>query len=190
MGPSVTCGRVDLMQGQADRDTICGGCVETRDEALVSRKMIEEKQKRRYLLAGSGVVLLGAALLAGYWRHYKLGPRRHLSDPDWLDAHSGTARWEEEQNDYRRTRSSPDVCFRGDRIGYYGGKDWFLWLEEQIRNPDFRHCGCTDYALALMANQQPPSWKEWTDANRARSQEEWIRDGFLKCGVTVHLPPG
>lgn len=86
--------------------------------------------------------------------------------------------------------SSPDLCFRGDRIGFYGDKEWFLWLDERIRSPEnFRHCGCTEYALALMANRHVTAWAKWTDANRNRSQEEWIRDGFLDYGVTVHLPP-
>jgi hypothetical protein len=40
-----------------------------------------------------------------------------------------------------------------------------------------------------MANRDPASWAQWTEANRGRSQEEWIRDGFLDHGVTVHLPP-
>ncbi len=64
-----------------------------------------------------------------------------------------------------------------------------MWLEEQIRNPQFRHCGCTEYALALMANQHTTAWDQWTEANRGHSQEEWIRDGFLRYGIKVHLPP-
>jgi len=135
-------------------------------------------------------VLLGAGLIGAYWWLYKVAPARHLVDPEWLAAHSEEARWAEEQKDYRRRGTSPDLCFRGDRIGFYGGKDWFLWLDRQIRNPgEFRHCGCTEYALSLMTNQETVSWKEWADANRERSQEEWIRDGFVHYGVGVHLPP-
>jgi hypothetical protein len=40
-----------------------------------------------------------------------------------------------------------------------------------------------------MANRHASSWEQWTDANRGRSQEEWIRDGFVDYGITVHLPP-
>lgn len=144
----------------------------------------------RIVGAAGGVALVAAGLLAAYWGFYKIAPLRHLSDPKWLAAHSESARWAEEQADYRRLGSSPDLCIRGDQIGFYGGKDWFLWLEERIRNPgSFRHCGCTEYALALMANRHVSHWKEWSDANRERSQEEWIRDGFLEYGVTVNLPP-
>jgi hypothetical protein len=82
------------------------------------------------------------------------------------------------------------LCFRGDRIGFYGDKQWFLWLDDRIRNPErFRHCGCTEYALAWRANRHVVSWAQWTDANRSRSQEEWIRDGFMDYGVAAHLPP-
>jgi hypothetical protein len=152
--------------------------------------MIRAVRHFRFALVTGGLALVAAGLAAAYWWHYKLSPMRHLADPAWLSAHSEAARWEEEQKDYRRFGSSPDLCFRGDRIGFYGDKQWFLWLDERIRNPDsFRHCGCTEYALALMANRHVDSWAQWTDANRGRSQEEWIRDGFLEFGVTAHLPP-
>ncbi len=144
----------------------------------------------RSVVAAIGFGLMVMGLLAAYWWHYRLAPTRHLIDPAWRAAHSEAARWKEEQEDYRRVGSSPDLCFRGDRIGFYGDKKWFLWLDARIRHPDgFRHCGCTDYALALMANRYMDTWANWTDANLGRSQEEWIRDGFLDYGVTVHLPP-
>lgn len=152
--------------------------------------MTRAKRYFRFSLAAGGVVLVVAGVLAAYWWHYTLAPSRYLADPTWLAAHSESARWNEEQKDYRRREASPDLCFRGDRIGFYGDKQWFQWLEERIRNPErFRHCGCTEYALALMANRHVDSWSQWTDANRGRSQVEWIRDGFLEFGVNAHVPP-
>lgn len=152
--------------------------------------MTRAKRYSRFALVTLGCLLVAAGSAAGYWWHYKLAPLRHLADPVWLAAHSEAARWEEEQNNYRRLGSSPDLCFRGDRIGFYGDKQWFLWLDERIRSPErFRHCGCTEYALALMTNHHVDSWAQWTDAHRGSSQEEWIRDGFLAYGVTVHFPP-
>lgn len=128
--------------------------------------------------------------MASYWWLYKLGPMRRLVDPDWLESHSEAARWAEEQEDYQRLGTSPDLFFRGDRIGYYGDRKWCLWLVERIvADDEFRHCGCTDTALALMTNQRVSSWGDWLTTNGDRSQEEWIRDGFLEYGVTVHLPP-
>ena len=161
-----------------------------RTRESFSLAMKRGKRHTRFVLTGVGILLVASGLLVAYWWHYRLAPMRRLADPSWLAAHSESARWKEEQKDYRRMGSSPDLCFRGDRIGYYGDKQWFLWLEEQIRNPEsFRHCGCTEFALALMANRYDSSWEQWADANRGRSQEEWIRDGFLDFGATVHLPP-
>ena len=115
---------------------------------------------------------------------------RHLADSKWLETHSEKARWLEEQKDYERMGSSPDLEFRGDRIGYYGDKKWFLWLESKATtDKTFRVCGCTETALALMSNQHVDSWEEWMKTNQNRTQEEWIRDGFSKYGVSAHLPP-
>jgi hypothetical protein len=115
---------------------------------------------------------------------------RHLADSKWLETHTEKARWLEEQKDYKRMGSSPDLEFRGDRIGYYGDKKWFLWLEDKATtDPSFRVCGCTETALALMSNQHVDSWEAWMKTNRNRTQEEWIRDGFSKYGVSAHLPP-
>lgn len=137
-----------------------------------------------------GILLIVASLAIAYFWFYKIAPMRHLADSKWLETHSERARWLEELKDYERMGSSPDLEFRGDRIGYYGNKEWFLWLENKAAtDKSFRVCGCTDTALALMANQHIDSWKEWAKTNRNRTQEEWIRDGFSKYGVVVHLPP-
>lgn len=144
----------------------------------------------RRILAWGGGGLMFAGLAAAYYWMYWLAPMRHLNDPAWLAQSSEARRWEEEQKSYHRTGRSPDLCFKDDRIGYYGNADWFFWLEERIRHPEsFRHCGCTESALALMTNHNEDSWESWTQANRHRSQEEWIKDGFARYGVEVHLPP-
>jgi hypothetical protein len=115
---------------------------------------------------------------------------RHLADPEWRAAHSAQARWQEEQKKYNRLSSSPDLCFAGDMIGYYGDKQWCFWLVDKMHGGgNFRVCGCTETALMLMANRHEQSWKEWADAHRDETQEEWIRDGFVQRGVSVHLPP-
>lgn len=40
-----------------------------------------------------------------------------------------------------------------------------------------------------MANQDVLSSNAWLEANRGRSQEQWLQDGFRAFGVTVQLPP-
>ena len=144
----------------------------------------------RFALTGAGFLLVCAGVTAAYWWLYKLAPLRHLADPKWRQQHSETARWTAEQQMYKRLGVSPDLCFRADKIGYYGGKEWCLWLLERTRHPEkFRVCGCTEYVLSLMSNRHGSSWKKWAKANRERSQEEWIKDGFSEYSVDVHLPP-
>ena len=100
------------------------------------------------------------------------------------------ARWQEEQKKYNRLSASPDLCFASDMIGYYGDKQWCLWLIDKMHGGgNFRVCGCTETALMIMANRHEQSWKDWADAHRGETQEEWIRDGFAQRGVSVHLPP-
>jgi hypothetical protein len=136
------------------------------------------------------MILLIAGLVLAYFWFYMLAPMRHLADPNWIENHTENARWQEEQKDYERMGSSPDLEFRGDRIGYYGDKKWFLWLEDKATtDKSFRVCGCTETALALMSNQHSESWEEWMRTNRGRTQEEWIRDGFAMFGISAHLPP-
>jgi hypothetical protein len=148
------------------------------------------KQHWRILGKLTGLLLILAGSFVAYGWFYKLAPMRHLADPHWRDTYSEKARWLEEQKDYQRMGSSPDLEFRGDRIGYYGDKKWFLWLEDKATtDKKFRVCGCTETALALMSNQHVDSLEEWMKINSNRTQEEWIRDGFSKYGVSAHLPP-
>jgi hypothetical protein len=154
------------------------------------KKMKWFRQHGRNLGKLAGLLLILAGSLVAYGWFYKLAPMRHLADPRWRDSHSEKARWLEEQTDYQRMGSSPDLEFRGDRIGYYGNKNWFLWLEgKATTDKNFRVCGCTETALAFMSNQHVNSWGEWTKTNKGRTQEEWIRDGFSQYGVSVRLPP-
>jgi hypothetical protein len=146
--------------------------------------------KISFLRRLSGAILFFSGLVIAYFWFYSLTPMRHLADPEWLETHTEKDRWLEEQKDFKRMGSSPDLEFRGDRIGYYGDKKWFLWLENKATtDKSFRVCGCTETALALMCNQDPDSWEKWMKTNQNRTQEEWVRDGFSKYGVSVHLPP-
>ena len=137
-----------------------------------------------------GCLLIGAGIFVAYWWSYKLAPMRRLADPEWRAAHSARAHWQEEQKKYNRLSASPDLCFAGDMIGYYGDKEWCLWLVDKMHGGgNFRVCGCTATALMMMANRDEQSWKEWADAHHDETQEEWIREGFAQRGVIVHLPP-
>ena len=138
----------------------------------------------------TGFLFVATTIVGAYFWFYKIAPMRHLASRQWLEIHSEQARWIEEQKDYKRMGSSPDLEFRGDRIGFYGDKSWFMWLEGKAStDKNFRVCGCTETALALMSNQDTNSWEDWLKTNRNKTQEEWIQDGFSQYGVIVHPPP-
>ena len=148
------------------------------------------RRNLKYLRLPAGLLLLGGGIFVAYWWFYKLVPMRHLADPSWRAAHSEKACWEEEQEKYRRVSASPDLCWGGDLIGYYGDKQWFLWLVAKMQGDDgFRVCGCTETALMFMSNHEEESWTEFIKQHGQQSQEEWICDGFKQRGVNVHLPP-
>ena len=143
-----------------------------------------------FLRRACGCLLIGAGVFVAYCWSYKLAPVRRLADPEWCAAHSAQARWQEEQKKYRRLSASPDMFFVNDMIGYYGDKEWCLWLIDKMHNDkNFRVCGCTETVLTLMANRYEQSWEEWADAHRDKTQEEWIQEGFAQQGIIVHLPP-
>ena len=152
---------------------------------------------RRYLKWISftiGVFLITGGFTVGYYWFYKLAPTIHLASAVWQRDHSPIGRWKEEQEDYRRRGSSPDMFFRSDKIGFYGNKDWTIWLVDNIINTKgFRVCGCTQSTFELMTNQSPDdsdkSWKEWLEKHKDETQEQWLQQGFEKYGVTVHIPP-
>lgn len=147
--------------------------------------------RRALLLFGAVFVCVGA--VGGYYWFYQLAPLRHLYDPDWRKPRSSAAIWAEEQENYRRLNDSPDICQRGDMIGYYGDKNWTLWFIGNLKKKGFRFCGCAGSALNFLTNQDgrknEDAWVAWLQKHKDESQEQWIQQGFAKVGVTVHLPP-
>jgi hypothetical protein len=151
------------------------------------------KTWRRRILLLLGVAMVGAGVVAGYFWFYRLAPVRRLLNPDWRRTHSAAATWAEEQKDYRRNDVSPDMFFRGDTLGYYGNKDWTVWLLGKLKEEDFRFCGCTRATLSLLTNQRMDGDRDacvtWLEKHKNESQEQWIQQGFAEYGVKVHLPP-
>jgi hypothetical protein len=148
----------------------------------------------RRLLLLLGTALFGGGVVAGYFWFYRLAPIRHLADPAWRKTHSVAAIWAEEQTKYRRANASPDIFWCGDKIGYFGDKEWTLWLVDNLRNEEaFRFCGCTQAVLKLLTNQDikedKDAWIAWVEKHEGESQEQWIQQGFAQRGIAVHLPP-
>ncbi len=137
------------------------------------------------------VLLIGSAGGAFFW-HYWLGPWRNTVNERWLRRHSAEAIWEETQEKILRLGWGHDD---GQVVGLYGGREWVAWLIEGMRPgesiSDCRH-GHKDESLRCMTNQYPgPSaeaWIDWWQANRHKTQTEWIRDGFAQGGLVLHSP--
>ena len=77
-----------------------------------------------------------------------------------------------------------------DLIGYYGDKEWFEWLVENIDNGSGSIIwGTNDFTLMCNHDLRRVSINEWFEAHKSQTQEEWIRDGFREYGLSVHIPP-
>jgi hypothetical protein len=154
---------------------------------------VRRKTWWRRILLLVGITLIGVGVVAGYFWFYRLAPTRRLWNADWRRSHSPAATWAEEQKYYRRTDAPPEVCNRGDAIGYYGDKAWTIWVIEHLRKKDFFLSGCRQTALACMTNQRlggdENAWITWFDQHEGESQDQWIQQGFAQYGVKVHLPP-
>ena len=141
------------------------------------------------LNSGDAVGLILASLIAGYFWFYVYGPSRKLSDVNWVNNHSETGIWLEEQNEYNRQFEAPELCMKRVRIGYYGNKKWFLWLINKISQKDSESiCGCTQSVIGLISNQWHDDWNKWLIKNKDKTQDEWILDGFEQYGIDVWLP--
>ncbi len=65
------------------------------------------------------------------------------------------------------------------------------WAIEHLRkDKDFFACACSGEVLADIANQMPADgWIDWWERNNTKTQEEWLKDGFARYAVAVHVPP-
>jgi hypothetical protein len=136
------------------------------------------------------LVCIPSACLAYFW-FYAIAPMRRTLDPTWYRQHSAEAYWAEVKTGIRRYRWGHD-----DPVGCFANAEFMAWAMSQTR-PDDDISGCSaghrDKDFRQITNQDPgdsaAEWLAWWKENEARSQEEWIRDGFTPHGVTVSIPP-
>lgn len=159
----------------------------------MSEEATSKPRRPKLSLAFGVVLLLAAAGIAWVW-FYVLAPMRRFYDQDWRERHSKWAHWEEEQSSYHRFNRSPDLLYGIDDIYRFGDAKWFKWLLDNVVNggDSFRVCGCTIECMSVISNhyfETNAEWTNWYTANQAKSQEEWIRDGFRASGIEIQLPP-
>ena len=84
-------------------------------------------------------------------------------------------------------------------VGYYGNKEWAEKIVSQVSaGGAFEGCdgGHRDGALSQITNHDfstatdvREAWLGWWQKNSAKTQEEWIQDGFKVHGFEIALPP-
>lgn len=157
------------------------------------RTCIGAKLRSHRVLFSSACLLFLLCLGVSFFWFYLLLPRRRVEDERWREQHTEKEVWNEVQKSIRRTGWWHNDCFD---VGNYGGKEWVAWIMDHIRpGDDITGCraGYKESALCYMTNQDvgdtAEAWIGWWEANREKSQEEWVREGFEKGGLVLHSPP-
>lgn len=152
-------------------------------------------QHWRGMCRGLGVILLVAGLFFAHWWFYKLAPSRRTWDSRWYNSHSTREYWCEVQKGIHRGMWSHDD---GLTVGNFGNKSWAEWIMKHVKPGMSMSCissGPCHSATAMqyIANQdvgeEADPWLDWWAKNKAKSQEEWIKDGFRERGFDVDVPP-
>jgi hypothetical protein len=136
--------------------------------------------------------MVGSACIAYFW-FSKIGPWRHVCDPNWLRQHSEEAYWNEVKISISRLGWQHDEFAPA---GSYGDAQFMAWMMARI-NPgdDISSCvaGHKDNAFREITNQDAGenaiAWLNWWKVNKSKSQVEWLRDGFAQHDITVTIPP-
>jgi hypothetical protein len=142
--------------------------------------------------ATAALMILASAVVAWFWFN-RIAPFRHAIDPEWLRSHSPEAQWREIRSGIQRFRWMHDD---GRAAGYCGDASFMAWAMKHTR-PDEEIADCTAghrvIGFSRISNQDvgddAKAWLAWWEENKAKSQAEWIRDGFRAYGVTVGIPP-
>lgn len=135
--------------------------------------------------------MLAVFVIAFIWFIW-IAPLKHIYSRTWNREHSKLRYWEEAQKSVHRIGITHDV---GIEIGYWGGKDWVVWIMQHIK-PGQVIDGCEashlGESLAAMTNQQlePKAevWLAWWTTNQNKSQLEWIKAGFADKGIFLQQP--
>lgn len=147
----------------------------------------------RTLVSAVGLVLVAASLAVALWWYYVMGPVRRSLDPDWVASHSPQDYWEEIQTAIHRGSWNHDDGFT---VGYYGDESWARWIMARVKPGDSMSCAAPlNHSAASMryitnqnAGEDADGWLAWWQANRDKTQREWIADGFRQRGLRLDVP--
>lgn len=149
------------------------------------------KRPSRFLLV-LGIVLLVLDSCAIFMWLYFLQPLRHEGSAEWRATHTDEELWSEIQKRVHRLEWMHDDV---GNVGMRGDKQWTEWVVHRIKpDEDLRSCaiGHKDHALRYMTNQDAGhmggDWIAWWEKNKSKTQEQWIRDGFVANGLKLNNP--
>lgn len=115
--------------------------------------------------------------------------------PDYTPHLSAQGFWESKQT---HLKWGPWWHEDGNLVGLFGDKEWAAKIIDWIASgKDIESCqaGHRDSALPLLTNQKfdlsdsGQAWQAWWQKNEAKTQEQWIQEGFKKRGFDIALPP-
>jgi hypothetical protein len=150
------------------------------------------RRKRRILLFIGITSLLLATAVSFLW-FYWLGPLRQFGH--WIETPytlSPREEWTRTKRRIRRTGWNHSDCIT---VGRYGDKEFAAEMIRRMKPGQYiSSCwgGHKDEALRTMTNQDAgdtvKEWQEWWQANKHKTQQQWIREGFEQAGLTLHSP--
>lgn len=149
--------------------------------------------KRKFLLWMGRVTAAGGVLIALAW-WLVMVPWLETSGRNWNEGRSPHGFWRLKQRCLKLGLWQHDD---GSVVGRLGGKEWVEPLVSAVARGEGLSCsgGHRDSALEGIANRATPNgadptidWPKWWAANKEKSQEDWILDGFHAAGVHVSLP--
>ncbi len=162
-----------------------------RTDASPKPKSPEYTIKRRTF--GWLFLTAGAFGAVNYWLF--LVPWLQGKAPDYTPHLSAQGFWESKQT---HLKWGPWWHEDGNLVGLFGDREWAARIIEWIASgKDIESCqaGHRDSALPLLTNQEfdlsdsGQAWQRWWHKNEAKTQEQWIQEGFKKQGFDIALPP-
>jgi len=153
------------------------------------------RKHKRTILRVLGTLLVLGGLYVAYWWFYKLAPRRRAYDWNWRATHSKAEYWREAQKTIHREGWSFHDDFQP--VALYGDKSWAEWIMARVKPGESMDCmGYPCHSATVMrciTNQDvgddADAWLAWWEVNKAKSQEEWMIDGFRKYDIDPSIPP-
>ena len=155
---------------------------------------MKARLKTRRFLLSFGSFLLFFGLIGAFFWFYWLLPWRNTYNWEWHEHHTEKEWWAEIEKRINHIGWTHDDTLD---LALYGNKEWFVRLMKDIKPGDDLNMCCGGLSHQLIglrgmtnqdAGETAEAWLNWWDANRHKTQEQWIREGFAQRGLVLHSP--